>query len=653
MKNHTTFITFLIAFLLCSTHSDLFAQTPQSINYQAVARDGADIMSNQTVNVRFSVLQGVGMATVYQEHHTVTTNEHGLFTLGLGTGNIDFGSFTSIAWGNDIHSLKVELNTGSGYVNMGTTQMVSVPYSLYAGSADKAENMNINDLLDVSAATPGVGEALKWTGSNWTPSADLNNQIWNTSGTSAYYNTGKVGIGTSSPSDFVQIDAASLTNAFRVRIGGSTKFRVNSNGSITVGTLGAGPDNGLYVAGSVGVGTSGPTGRFQIIPLGNINSSSTLDATKAGLIIGSSSSGIIMDANQIEGQGATLNLNFNSTSHLSLVQGGGKVAIGHSSPSTKLDVQSEGWQFRIKNEANGGDDWFIGASNASWAVGRRKFLISPSSSSNSSIFSIDSAGYVGIGTTNQKTKLHILGGNDVGILGGGYLTLGSITATNIGIDNNEIMARNNGATSTLYLNANGGAISLRTSGSSNITNDVNITGSIKLYLAASEDFIIDRSASNTDPTLYSTASEYGLIGKSGNEMFNIRSKRFYAETSFNYLAYSDRRIKENIRLIDKPLETINKIDGVAYDIKREHYYSSERDKDEFTRTHQMGFIAQDIEKVLPQLVQLDEETGLNTVGYMGLIPVLVEALKELNELLDEQDQLIEALDLRVDMLEGR
>lgn len=236
------------------------------------------------------------------------------------------------------------------------------------------------------------------------------------------------------------------------------------------------------------------------------------------------------------------------------------------------------------------------------------------------------------------------GGSDVALAGGGFLTLGSTSAQNIGIDNNEIMARNNGAASTLFLNADGGKVSIRTlSGAS--TEDVNITGSMKLDVGATENLIFKASASGTDPAIYPTKSEFGLVGKSGNEFFNVRSKRFYAESSFNYLAYSDRRIKEDIRPIPSAMAVIEQLNGVKYAIKREHYYKAgARGGSEAERTQQLGFVAQDVEKVLPQLVQVDEETGLKTVGYMGLIPVLVEALKE-------QQTMIQKLTARIEELE--
>lgn len=74
-------------------------------------------------------------------------------------------------------------------------------------------------------------------------------------------------------------------------------------------------------------------------------------------------------------------------------------------------------------------------------------------------FNVDAAtGFVGLGTTLPSTRLQIAGSGDVSVQGGGLLQLGSDSGQNIGIDANEMMARNNGAPSPLYLNIDGGNV---------------------------------------------------------------------------------------------------------------------------------------------------------------------------------------------------
>ncbi len=70
---------------------------------------------------------------------------------------------------------------------------------------------------------------------------------------------------------------------------------------------------------------------------------------------------------------------------------------------------------------------------------------------------IEDNGEVGIGTNEPQSKLHITGGTDVNSTDGGYLINGELTGTNLGIDNNEIQARDNGAASTLFVNVEGGS----------------------------------------------------------------------------------------------------------------------------------------------------------------------------------------------------
>ena len=76
---------------------------------------------------------GVDGAISYSETHNTTTDQFGLFNVVIGLGNIIEGSFDSIQWGADSHFLKVELDAtgGTNYSLVSTTQMMSVPYSLY------------------------------------------------------------------------------------------------------------------------------------------------------------------------------------------------------------------------------------------------------------------------------------------------------------------------------------------------------------------------------------------------------------------------------------------------------------------------------------------------------------------------------------------
>src|ERR1700741_1982627 len=111
---------------------------PQGINYQAVARNtsGAEI-PNAPLTVRIGIYTDQSATNqVYEETHAVTTNAFGLFNAVIGQGTqTSAGAFNAILWANSAYYLKVEIDGGSGFTDMGTTQLMSVPYALYAGSS--------------------------------------------------------------------------------------------------------------------------------------------------------------------------------------------------------------------------------------------------------------------------------------------------------------------------------------------------------------------------------------------------------------------------------------------------------------------------------------------------------------------------------------
>ena len=144
----------LLSVLFCAI---TFAQNvPQGINYQAIARDAAGAeLANDTLIVQFSVLEGAAIS--WQEIDTVTTNEFGLFTTiiggGTSTSNGSSSTFDLVDWGAAAHSLKVEIDYGNGYLDMGTTDFMSVPYSLHAKTAANGSTTDELQSLRLSGDT--------------------------------------------------------------------------------------------------------------------------------------------------------------------------------------------------------------------------------------------------------------------------------------------------------------------------------------------------------------------------------------------------------------------------------------------------------------------------------------------------------------------
>ncbi len=139
-----------------------FAQAPpQSFNYQATVRDNSGNLLINTPGVLFKFHIHQNSATslpIYSEVHMVATDNLGQVSLAIGQGSILTGTFNTINWGSSTFYLGIELNIGNGYVPMGTSQFLSVPYALYSGNGLPSGTAN--------------GDMLVWNGTSWvvTPS---------------------------------------------------------------------------------------------------------------------------------------------------------------------------------------------------------------------------------------------------------------------------------------------------------------------------------------------------------------------------------------------------------------------------------------------------------------------------------------------------
>lgn len=130
-------ILYPVIFLLLLAIQETSAQNSLSgFNYQAVARNSnGTIYANQNVSVRFTIHGGTATGpTQYQETHATNTNSVGLFTLKIGGGTVVTGTFAAIPWIDANQYLQVEVNTGGGYTDLGTTQLMSVPFALFSAN---------------------------------------------------------------------------------------------------------------------------------------------------------------------------------------------------------------------------------------------------------------------------------------------------------------------------------------------------------------------------------------------------------------------------------------------------------------------------------------------------------------------------------------
>ena len=260
----------------------IYAQAPQKMSYQAVMRDAADnLLANQSVGVQVSVLQGSPTGTaVYVETHSATTNANGLVSLEIGAGSPISGSFSSISWGSGSYFLQTETDPtgGTNYTITGTTQLLSVPYALYAetsgsggsgGGSGSDFNLNCSTSFNNNYVIRGTGSG------NWQCTNDM-----------VITNTGRVGINATSPSSSHDLTLGSgglliTGSTSNSSIAGSLRIGSSSNASSTYDLQ---VDGQTYLANALRIGTTSSPPSNGILAAGEIrtNNAFNLNSSTAG-----------------------------------------------------------------------------------------------------------------------------------------------------------------------------------------------------------------------------------------------------------------------------------------------------------------------------------------------------------------------------------
>ena len=632
--------------MLCSFYSIIVtAQVPQGFNYQAIARDGTGaILANTSLVVKITIQTTIGGGSImWQETHSVTTNQFGALTIIIGTGTRIGGlsAFSAINWGAQNLFFKTEIDKGGGFILLGTTQLWSVPYSITAdeltGSLDK---------LTVAGKATSMTEPLFEVKNNQGQTVFA---VYN-EGVRIYVSDGdakgaKGGFAIGGFDMAKGIGAGEYLRVSRdsIRIYLNDSPVKSSKGGFAIGGFDAskgvkqdyllvGQDSirmyikdaaksskgGFAIGGFSTAKANAPVPQFLSV---STNKTDVLvkDPTK-GFTVSSVSAGVtkkFMDMNPLnnsfgEESGKSLapagdNGKFNSfmgfQSGMNTTSGSKNVIIGYQAGLNS----NASYNILIGNESgkrNTGDyNIFLGHSSGILNQGGNGnvFMGFNSGSANTVGYSNMFLG-VNTGTTNTNGNNNVFVGNSAG----GYNNSGS---------NNVCVGSGSGGN---FDGSGNVMIGYQAGGSE--------TGSNKLY--------IDNSATSS-PLIWGDFSANMVVinGKASN---NPNNRTFFSNGAAGgttaWWNDSDVKFKKDISTISDALNKVLKMNGVNY------YWKDSTNRDP---GKQMGFVAQDVLKVVPEVVSTTGESL--SMQYAPLTALLVEAIKEQEKIINNQKTSMEEL----------
>jgi len=379
----------LLSLVLITIALTIFAQAPQAFKYQAIVRDNVgDLLTNQLVSFRISIHDGsAGGAIVYQETHNISTNQFGLATLEIGNGTPVIGTFSAIDWGSGTKHMRNEIDPtgGNNYSSMGTKQLVSVPYALYAESANICDDgdwtvsgndmfSNITGDVGIGTSTPdaalhvsqnngvlfdgtygsgtslnlGAGTRLMWypkkaafrsgevNGSQWND-ANIGNYSsaigWNTTA-SGYYSTAMGALSTANGFCSTALGNGTEASGFSsVATGAISIASGDCSTAMGYGTVASGDSSTAMGYGTTADGNSSTA-------MGYFTKAESFNSTAIGMYnTGGGTAGSWVDTDPIFEIGNGTD-DINRANAVTVLKNG-KVGLGKSSPSAALDVNGE------------------------------------------------------------------------------------------------------------------------------------------------------------------------------------------------------------------------------------------------------------------------------------------------------------------------
>lgn len=540
---------FFHTLLLLFSISMAGAQAPDKFAFQGVARgeSGQALSAGTAIQVRFTIHKGLPDGSdVYREVHQTNTTGSGIFNVTICSGTVEKGTFGSIAWAGGAYYLHIELAVaGDAYVDLGTTQFMSVPYALHSETSKNwLQNSPIVQsglLTDSPLPYVGSGSRLIWhPGKAAFRAGYLADDIWETQNIGKFSFAGGSGKATGDYS--VAFGESSAQAGYAAALG--FKSEALGNSSLAGGSSTKAMGNFATALG------------FETKAQGS-HTFATGSKTEA------ISAGAVAIGEQTKAQGINsmaAGLLTNAFGKSSVAFGNGSQAFGEASFASGDGVVAKAFGGVTLGTYNNVQDNNVVGTKDGAAGQDRIFQIGNGSHDQalSNALTVLRNGRVGIGNSSLYPS-HILDVSD------------------------RIRLRHSGATAGIYFDNS----QHNSTGFAGMMNDNNIG----LYL-------------NNKWCLYVSTTQATVEGN-----LNVIGEIFDT---------SDRRKKKDFNPVSNSLSDLGKLKGYRY-----HWHHESSNDPLHT-----GLIAQEVEEIFPELVQTDSE-GLKSVNYIGLIPHMIESIKEL------------------------
>ncbi len=669
----------LLCLFFCLFLPSLNAQTvPQGINYQTVVRnaDGTPAM-NSPITFSFQIIDN--STVIYTEKQSGITNAFGMVNLVIGQGTVLQGNFQTIIWGNGPKSIRIAREiTPNTFETLGTTQLASVPFALYA---EKSASASIADKLDDLGAQPG--QVLQWNGTIWTPSSVAGTQgpIGPTGPAGAVGAQGPIGL--TGPAGAT--GAAGAQGPIGLTGPAGATGAAGAQGPVGL----TGPAGATGAAGAQGpIGLTGPAGPSGISTLtGDVTGAAA--TTKVEKIQGRSVSSTAPAANQI--------LKWNNTTSTWTPSDDLTSPNGSYSPCGRLDPSANNQERvlvsnttgncpgtaqlgittslerGIEVDVNGGGDVKGLRLQATGGSGSNDGILLFSRSANNESNGVNVATARG-NTTTDAIGLRVVSGvsattidnvdygdgDDNGQSENNYgIYSVALDNTDNNNDNSNFLANRDMGLYAKVQNANsdwagyfkGG---VRIVGEETTTSDwqhseLTLVHGRKAGTDANHGLKIQNiGTNNTNWTFYSINNNWGDPSPNGTQAFaslsifegTIMRGWFQAGTGA-YVQGSDLRLKNDIQTLGSVMPQLKRLKPRKYTYKSDPHHQEN-----------IGFIAQELGAEFPEFVKAAGEDEITLgIDYAGLSVVAIKAIQEQQQVIETQQSKIEIQDARLLALE--